>query len=193
MLWLVGLRGRDLRGRHGRRGCGLHGLLHRRSLYWHGRFYRRNGLVLVGIRGIRHEMPPVRKRLQPTCRVKEWSRACEKTRSIHRFSSSTSTRSGFCRCWFEKLPDGRSRRFSESFQSGLRCACSGGRARAKCWSVRANGHRNSHCGPTSSAASASEPARAEGQAAPHSEPKPLRAADLRSGGAGCEETRAGLR
>ena len=110
MLWLVGLRGRDLRGRHGRRGCGLHGLLHRRSLYWHGRFYRRNGLVLVGIRGIRHEMPPVRKRQQPTCRVKEWSRACEKARSIHRFSSSTSTRNGYCLCWFEKQPERRSRR-----------------------------------------------------------------------------------
>ena len=61
-LRFVGLRGRGLGGRHERRGRGLHGLLHRRSLYRrHGGFYRRNWLVLVGIRGIRHEMPPVRK------------------------------------------------------------------------------------------------------------------------------------
>ena len=62
------IRASGLRWRQGR---GLHGLLHRRSLYRrHGGFYRRNGLVLVGIRGIRHEMPPLRKRLQPPCRVR---------------------------------------------------------------------------------------------------------------------------
>jgi hypothetical protein len=54
----------------------------------------------------------------------------ERIRNYH-FASSTSMRNGCCLCSFEKLPEGPSRRFSESFQSGLRYARSGGRARAK--------------------------------------------------------------
>jgi hypothetical protein len=100
-----------------------------------------------------------------------------KARWIHRFASSISTRSGCCPCWFEKHPEGRSRRPRQGRWTETTCACRTEEQDAKSWFQRARTSRNSHCAPTmvifsslrhltiaSPAASASFPARSHSPA-----------------------------
>jgi hypothetical protein len=47
-----------------------------------------------------------------------------KARWIHRFESNISTQSGYCRCWFEKQPEGQSRSSANGSEVGRR-VCDG--------------------------------------------------------------------
>jgi hypothetical protein len=52
-----------------------------------------------------------RRRTLPRSRL--FAAGMAKARWIHRFASTTSTRSGRCRYWFEKQPEGRETQFRE--------------------------------------------------------------------------------
>jgi hypothetical protein len=88
------------------------------------------------VRALSPFAPPTRSRLPATGRAN--------ARWICHFASTTSMRNGCCQFWFEKQPKGRS-------PGGTRrstCARAEASWWPRVWSVRANGHHNSHCAPT---------------------------------------------
>ena len=110
---------------------------------------------LCALMGIAIPIAPLHRQRSTSAELRRISRQSRlpvegraKARWIHRSESSTSMRSGSCRCWLEKPPEKRSRNYSESLRSGPRCAASGEGAKAKRWSLRASARRNSHCTPT---------------------------------------------
>src|ERR1017187_9297503 len=72
--------------------------------------HRENGFWVSSVLGRRRTFPRFRP---PAGRAK--------ARWIHRFASTTSMRSGCCPCWFEKQPEGESRRSATG--AGLADVC----------------------------------------------------------------------